>query len=74
MAFDFEKNNFTTNNFHDEHHLKPETIFQGGVQLKYVLTKTTKLSLGLQHGSRKKKKEELAYDNNNLWLGIDTVF
>jgi len=74
LIFDFEHNNFTTNNLHDEHYRNPEAIFQGEVELKYRANPRTEIALGYQHGRRKKDKETVNFSNNNLWLGVTYTF
>ena len=74
LIFDFEKNDFTTQNAQDEHFKNPEEIFLGEIELRYAATKNTGILLGLQHGSRKKRNEEISIDNNNVWLGLETTF
>lgn len=74
LDFDFENNSFTTQNRVDEHYSNPEEVFLGGVQLRYALFETALLTLGLEHGSRKKKNEQTGFHNNNVWLGISYVF
>ena len=71
VDFDFEKNIFTTANGLDEHFGNPEEIFLGSIKLRYALSDATLLSLGFQHGSRKKKNENTAFHNNNIWLGLE---
>ncbi len=67
--FDFEKNSFTTQNRQDEHFANPEAVYLGGVQLSYAVNESSSITLGLQHGSRKKKNEIKGFDNTNVWLG-----
>lgn len=74
LIFDFEHNDFTTNNLHDEHYQNPEAIFQGEIELKYVANASTEIALGYQHGRRKKDKEAVSFSNNNLWLGVTYTF
>lgn len=74
LIFDFEKNNFTTSNVHDEHFRNPETIFLGELELRYAMTEKMAVLLGFQHGDRMKKREVKSIDNNNVWIGLETVF
>jgi hypothetical protein len=71
LDFDFEKNIYTTPNIKDEHFGSPEQIFLGGIELRYVLTETATITLGLEHGSRKRKLERYGFDNNNVMLGFE---
>lgn len=74
LDFDFEKNIYTTSNQLDEHFGNPEEIFLGGIELRYALTEEALLTLGLEHGSRKKKNETSEFHNNNVWLGFSYTF
>lgn len=74
LEIDFEKNSYTTNNPLDEHFGNPEEIFLGGIELRYAITEAALLTLGLEHGRRKRKNETDGFHNNNVWLGFSYTF
>jgi hypothetical protein len=74
FIIDYEKNNFTSQYVHDEHHGASENVFQGEIELLYELDKATTVKAGWQHGSRKLTTDGQSVKNNNLWLGMEYEF
>jgi len=74
VIFDFEKNDFTSNNVNDEHRGTAENVYQGEIELLYELDKSATVKLGWQHGSRRLTVEEQSVKNNNVWLGFEYAF
>jgi len=74
FIFDFEKNDFTSNNVNDEHRGMSENVYQGEIELLYELEESATVKLGWQHGSRKLTTDDLSVKNNNVWLGFEYSF
>lgn len=74
FIFDYEKNDFTSDNRNDDHYRASENVYQGEIELLYELDESATVKLGWQHGNRKLTTEQQSVKNNNVWIGFEYAF
>jgi hypothetical protein len=69
LEYDYQRNNFTTENVRDPNHGRQDNTHQGLGELRYAWTDRLTLSLGLQRTQRTSSKEASSFLDVNTWVG-----